>query len=228
MVNINLLYLQQKTFFQGDYMTEYEKIPLFKGVSENEIKEIVQSKKKYSKGSYVLREGETTGKFGILISGELSVINEDYFGNRNYINKISEGSTFAESFAFAENSVLTVSAVAESDVEILWINAQKALRTNAVLTQNMITDFAEKNLTMNRKILHMSRRTTAQKLMSYLYSYSKICGKTEFDIPLRRRQLADYLGVERSAMCNELSKLQKEGLISYKGSHFKITKPDTE
>lgn len=228
MVNINLLFLQQKYIFWDDYMIEYEKIPLFKGVSENELKEIVQSKKKYSKGSYILREGETTDKFGILISGELSVINEDYFGNRNYINKISEGSVFAESFAFSENSIMTISAVAETDVEILWISAQKALRLSAALAQNIITDFAEKNLTMNRKILHMSRRTTAQKLMSYLYSYSKSCGKTEFDIPLRRSRLADYLGVERSAMCSELSKLQKAGFISYKGSHFKIEKPDAE
>ncbi len=31
-----------------------------------------------------------------------------------------------------------------------------------------------------------------------------------------RQQLADYLNVDRSTMCNELSKMQKDGMIEYK------------
>ena len=29
------------------------------------------------------------------------------------------------------------------------------------------------------------------------------------------KQLADYLGIDRSAMCNELSKMQRDGVIRY-------------
>ena len=36
------------------------------------------------------------------------------------------------------------------------------------------------------------------------------------------QQLADYLGVDRSAMSNELSKMQRDGLISYKRSEFTL------
>ena len=42
------------------------------------------------------------------------------------------------------------------------------------------------------------------------------------DIPFDRQQLADFLCVERAAMSAELSKLQKEGLLVTKRSHFEL------
>ena len=45
-------------------------------------------------------------------------------------------------------------------------------------------------------------------------------GSTEFVIPHDRQSLADYLGVERSAMSAEISKLKKSGQIDTHGSWF--------
>jgi Mn-dependent DtxR family transcriptional regulator len=45
---------------------------------------------------------------------------------------------------------------------------------------------------------------------------------SEFDIPYNREELANYLGVERSALSKELSDLQKQGFITYHKSHFKL------
>ena len=47
-------------------------------------------------------------------------------------------------------------------------------------------------------------------------------GKKEFDIPFNRQQLADYLNVDRSAMSNELGKMQRDGLIEVDRKHFRI------
>ena len=44
-------------------------------------------------------------------------------------------------------------------------------------------------------------------------------------IPYDRQALADYLGVERSAMSAEISKLRKEGLLESKGSWFHLLSP---
>lgn len=43
-------------------------------------------------------------------------------------------------------------------------------------------------------------------------------------IPFNRQQLADYLSVDRSALSNELSKMQKEGIISYYKNKFYLMK----
>ena len=51
----------------------------------------------------------------------------------------------------------------------------------------------------------------------------KRTGSYEFDIPYNRQQLADYLNVERSALSNELSLMQRDGLIRYEKNHFAVT-----
>ena len=60
------------------------------------------------------------------------------------------------------------------------------------------------------------------KALSYLSYQAMEREKEEFDIPYNRQQLADYLGVDRSAMSNELGKMQKDGLIEVKRNHFRI------
>ena len=68
----------------------------------------------------------------------------------------------------------------------------------------------------------MSQKTTKEKLMAYLMEQAKIAGSADFTIPFDRQALADFLGVERSAMSAELSKLQKEGILETNRSRFKL------
>ena len=49
--------------------------------------------------------------------------------------------------------------------------------------------------------------------MSYFSECAKRAGSNSFLIPYNRQQLADYLNVDRSTMCNELSKMRKDGII---------------
>jgi CRP-like cAMP-binding protein len=83
---------------------------------------------------------------------------------------------------------------------------------------------AVKTLELNRKIDVLSRRATADRLMAYLRAVSKENGSREFDIPLDRQGLADYLCVERSALSDEISRLCKAGVISSRKSHFALLK----
>lgn len=41
-----------------------------------------------------------------------------------------------------------------------------------------------------------------------------------------RQQLADYLSVDRSAMSNELSKMQREGIVKVERNHFVLLESD--
>lgn len=45
-----------------------------------------------------------------------------------------------------------------------------------------------------------------------------------YDIPFDRQQLADFLKIDRTSLSKELSKMQSEGLITYKKNHFIIDK----
>ena len=81
-----------------------------------------------------------------------------------------------------------------------------------------------KNLLLAGRNFHTSPKSIRGRVMAYLNSVSLQEGSDEFDIPFDRQQLADYLSVDRSAMSNELSKMQKEGFIKVNKNHFKLNK----
>lgn len=58
--------------------------------------------------------------------------------------------------------------------------------------------------------------------MTYLLDQAKQQESSEFVIPCDRQTLADYLGVERSAMSAELGKLKRAGWLETKGSWFHL------
>ena len=91
------------------------------------------------------------------------------------------------------------------------------------LIRNLVGVLANKILILNDKITHVGKRTTRDKLLSYLSSVSIRQASLSFDIPFDRQQLADYLCIDRAAMSSEISKLQKEGLIKTNRNHFELT-----
>lgn len=70
----------------------------------------------------------------------------------------------------------------------------------------------------------MSKRTTREKLLSYLSEESKKQNSSDISIPYNRQQLADFLSVDRSVMSNELCKMRDEGLIRFKKEKFELLK----
>lgn len=54
---------------------------------------------------------------------------------------------------------------------------------------------------------------------------AKAWGRMEFDVPLGRVALREYLCVDRSALTRELSRMQADGLIEFEKNHFKILVP---
>ncbi|MBP3633701.1 MAG: Crp/Fnr family transcriptional regulator [Oscillospiraceae bacterium] len=179
----------------------------------------------------VFSEGEPANYIGIVLSGQVQLVREDYYGNRSIISVAAPGQLFGESFACADVEVYPISAVAVEDSRVLLFPSSRITATccNACsfhqkMIYNMLRAMATSNLALNEKIEITSKRTTREKLMAYLLSQAKHHGSNRFTIPYDRQELADYLEVERSAMSAEISKLKKDGLIDCKKSEFEIFK----
>ncbi len=123
--------------------------------------------------------------------------------------------------------MLPVSVVTEGPCEVLFLQYQRMITFCSLacdfhtrLIQNMLRVLSEHNVKLENKLEHMSRKTTRDKLLSYLSQQAVACGGRDFDIPHSRQELARYLGVDRSAMSNELSKMKTEGLLEFQRNHF--------
>lgn len=219
------------------YLHIIEKSPLFSGVTGEEIETMLgclsPTTEDFSKNQFVLRYGEDVSTVGMVLSGSVYVIMEDFWGNRNIIGKASAGEVFAEAYACTPGKALGVSVVAGERTTVLFLDVRKlmttcgsACRFHARLIRNLLSTLAEKNLNLNDKLTHMGQRTTREKLLSYLSAVSQRKGSASFEIPFNRQQLADYLSVDRSAMSNELGKMRDEGLLEFSKNSFTLKHGD--
>lgn len=209
------------------------KSKIFKNIEENEVdlllKCINNYRKTFKKGEIILREGEKTEYMGIVITGSVVVERADLWGNNTVLGVISPGGIFAETYAILNDEPLMINVYANENTEILFLRTNEIFKTcekscnfHDQLILNLIRIASFKNLNLSRKILHTGPKTIRGKLLSFFSEWVKKENSLSFSIPYNRQQLADYLSVDRSAMSNELSKMQKEGILEFKKNKFKI------
>ena len=180
-------------------------------------------KRNYKKGEVILSEGSITENIGIVLSGMAMISCNDIWGNTSILGNVAPGSVFAEVYACILGQPMLVTVSAAEDTSVLFMNVGRVLTacTNACpfhtnLARNLLTVCAHKSLQLSQKILHTGSKSIRGRLMSYFSECAKHAGSNSFLIPYNRQQLADYLNVDRSTMCNELSKMRKDGIIEYK------------
>lgn len=215
------------------YITVLKRTQLFAGVSEEEICSMLSCLgarlSQYKKGEYVLRHGENLGDIMVLVQGKLYIQKDDYWGNRSILGQIDIGEMFGEAYLDNASGPLLNDVVAADDCAIIFFDVKRILNTcssacrfHSLVVQNMFFAVAMKNRKLVRKLEHMSKRSTREKLISYLSEEAGRQNSPRFSIPFNRQQLADFLSVDRSAMSNELCKMRKEGMISFKKNFFEL------
>lgn len=219
------------------YFAILSRCPLFAGVVPEEMGLMLNClgarEREIPKGEPVFLEGDPAGFIGVALEGAVQVVRDDYYGTRSVLAVIQPGEIFGEAFSCAGVETMPVSAFALKGSKILWLDCKRMLTvcSNACqfhnrMVANLLQAVARKNLALSRKIQFMSQRTTKEKIMAYLLDQAKTQGSSEFTIPHDRQALADFLGVERSAMSAEIGKLKKAGILECKGPWFRLR--DTE
>ena len=181
----------------------------------------------YKKGEYVLRLGEHLSDILILVEGRLHIQRDDYWGNRSILGNIGVGEIFGEAYAAPESGVLLNDVITVEDSSVFFFDVKRVISTcssacrfHTMVVQNLFYAISEKNRGLVQKLGYMSRRTTREKLISYLSEEANKQNSSRITIPFNRQQLADYLSVDRSAMSNELRKMRDEGLLEFEKNHF--------
>lgn len=215
------------------YIPVLKQTQLFAGAGEKDISAMLDCMQAklctYKKGEYVFRQGEHINNITVLAEGCLHVQNNDYWGNRSIISTVSAGEVFGEAYIAPDSGAILNDVAAVEDSAVIFFDIRKMLtvcpsacKFHAAVIQNLFFTISEKNRRLVQKLSHMSKRTTREKLISYLSQEAKRQNSRSFVISFNRQQLADFLSVDRSAMSNELCKMRDEGLLLFKKNQFTL------
>ena len=216
-----------------DFFDILRECPLFDRIGDESLKEMLgclnAKERSYKKGDAVFAEGDKAKYLGIVLEGSVHLVRVDYYGNRSILANIEPPQLFGEAFACAGLKSLPVDAVAAADTRILLLDAQRIARPcgnacpcHGQTILNLLHIVAKKNLVLHQKIEITSKRSTREKLMTYLLLQAKNAKSHTFTVPYDRQELADYLEVDRSGLSAEISKLRNEKVLECRRSTFTL------
>ncbi|MFR8990534.1 MAG: Crp/Fnr family transcriptional regulator [Fusobacterium sp.] len=211
------------------------KLPIFYNLKKDEIINILKffnySKEDFEKNNFIFEIGKPISKIGIILSGEINIIKEDFWGNRNILNKFKSGEIFGEVFALAKVSPNNILVETSQNSKILFLDLtnfsiDNENNSNEILKflSNIFKISLKKNILFTEKLEHITKKTIREKIISYLSTEALKNRSNSFFIKFDRQELADYLFVERSALSRELSSMKKDGLIEYNKNYFTLIK----
>ena len=207
--------------------------PLFAGIAEKDLFTMLTclgaKVERFDKKYTIMGERNPAKYIGILLSGSAQIIQYDFYGNKSILSNIAPSDMFGEAFACAETSAIPVSVIAGDACDVMLIDCTHILHTcenhcgfHQQMIFNLMRDLATKTILFHQKIDVTGKRTTRDKLLTYLKYQAARAGSQSFDIPFNRQELADYLEVDRSGLSVEISKLRREGVLESEKNHFDL------
>ena len=206
--------------------------PLFRGIRAEELGTMLDClgavSVRYRKGQTIWQEGRAVHQVGVICSGRVLILREDFWGDRSIQGQAGPGDLFGEAYACGDEP-LGVTVQAAEDSQILFLDTERVLGTcssacpfHLRLVRDLVDVLAAKDRMLSRKIDHLSQRGIRRKVLSYLSWQARQAGDSRFTIPFDRQGMADYLSVDRSALSQELSRMKREGLLDFYKNQFQL------
>ena len=195
-----------------EYLYSIRKCYLFDGIKDEQLTEAIKLLngriRKVEKDDFIVQLGGVLRNAGLLLKGKI----ESSFQNENYdqitMHTFGGGYLFGEAIVInsAKNSPVQVRAVEDSIVLFIDLSAiyqsEIASTLRMILAENLIKSLARKNLILNQKVRILSQKSLRDRILIYLGTLPK--DKNSFvKIPFTQTALAEYLGVNRSALSRD-------------------------
>ena len=216
-----------------DHNTALRKATLFCNMDAEEMESLIgclsPQVKSFAKNEIILMAGEPIRHLGIVLYGNACAYSEQSDGSRMMMSNLSASSVFGEILVSTRTHISPVTIYAESDVAVVFIEYKniysicaKACHAHSLFLQNMLKVIGDKYFYLFDRINILREKTLRARIMAYLHSLEVKDGTVT--LPFSKTMLAGYLLANRSALSKELSKMERDGIITMDGRVIKIIK----
>lgn len=200
---------------------------VFSFLNENAVEELCEHKEEqfFAKGEIINHEGEKISNFKYLKSGLVKLYRRTTSGEEQVI-------TITRPFEFVSNMSIfseeryqySVSALEDSVVCMVKLDFIKELfLKNGGFAMGLLTKISR----INDKIISQTLDIRQKNLIGrvafvLLYFTNEIYKSRVFDLPVSRKEIADYIGMSTANVIRTLSDFKKDGIIRVFGKTIEI------
>lgn len=213
-----------------DTLNGLMKCPLFNGLKENEIIELMHAVRyrvlRYRKGQVFSQAGDFCLHADIIISGEMTAY---LVGPAERVVRMTmhhSGNMLAPAFLFAKDNRYPVTVEASSDAQVLRLQSvdlEKLLHSDQRLMMNFIGILSNIVSYLTKKVGLLSM-TIREKVCMFLKEQQREQQTRNIFMPYSRQQMAELFGIQKYSLQRCLNELQQEGIIRINGKHIEILK----
>ncbi|MGI6702757.1 MAG: Crp/Fnr family transcriptional regulator [Clostridia bacterium] len=209
-------------------------IPLFRDVDERLILKLIQEheiyERQYKKNTTVHSRGEICTLIDVVLAGKLVSYSLAQNGSESIMFEFNSRSLIAANLIFGDNNRYPFNIYSTTDCHLLHLtkSAVCELLKDYSFVMQFVRSLSQNSQGMNRKIVMFTQKSLRENVLDYIAALSIEQQSDTVTLPLTKKQLADYFGVQRPSLFRVLKELKDEGLIEvnnreiilHKGTHM--------
>ncbi len=205
--------------------------PIFIGLPESEIDEIIKKTHHFTKtfevGDIAAFSGEPVNFLMIVLEGSVKGEMQDFSGKVIKIDDIVAPRVLAGAFIFGRQNKFPVNVMANERTRLLYIpkyDFMKMLQSDIRILQNFLNVISSQSQMLANKLKFLSFKTIKGKIAQYILSLSGH-DKTMIELPMTQNELAEQFGVARPSLARALGEMADEGIIAVDRKVVRILDP---
>ena len=187
----------------------------------------------FPRGTILLSQGDSVAAAGVLLSGKIKAYRLNRQGEENLQSVLGPGSMFGDMLMATDNGKSPVTVEALEDARVLFVPFDSIMAAESEfgnrLRVNLLHELSARYWALSRKVRYLSERSLRGRIALFLLDAARDQGGLTFTLPMTREAMASLLGVNRSALSRELSRMEKDGLVAvYRGSFRLLDREELE
>ena len=204
------------------------KCPLFKGLTDNEIIDLMHAVRyrviRLYKGDFLFVAGEDCLHANILLDGEVVAYLEGASDRYIRMSTFHAGNMFAPAFLFAQDRRYPVTVQATTNTKVLRIlsaDFERLLELDSRLAKNFTIILSNLIAGLTKKV-GMLLLSVREKIIFFLKEEQRRQQSDTIRLSMSRQELADHFGIQKYSLQRALNELQESGAIRIDGKTIEI------
>ena len=210
-----------KTLKQISLLSDVDPELLEKHVSANHI-----NVGNYKKGCTLHCQNDECSFLDFVLSGSLVAYSLAESGSAANIFEFNKNSIIGANLLFGDNRKYPLNIYCLSDCTLVHISTEAVsdfLRCYDFVMK-FVRSLSKNSQGMNQKIAMFTQKNLKENILDYLYQLSIQQNSETVVIPISKRQLADYFGVQRPSLFRAMKNLKDEGFLKINNREIVILK----